>query len=462
MQIYNTLSKKKEDFIPQNKKVVKMYVCGPTVYNYFHIGNARAFLFFDVVRSYLKFLGYEVVYIQNITDIDDIIIAKAQKDNIDYIKITEKYIQAFFEDIKALNINPADVNPKATDFVSEMIDFISELIEKGYAYEVNGDVYFSVNKFKDYGKLSGKNLEDLQAGARVEAIAQKENPFDFTLWKKAKEDEPFWDSPWGIGRPGWHTECVVMSKKYLGSSFDIHGGGIDLIFPHHENEIAQAEALDGKPLSRYWMHNGFLNIDGDKMSKSLDNFFTARDILKTYDADTVRFFFLSKHYRSPIDYNKDILEESKSALNRFMEVFKKLPVYKEPCFKYIKPDVIEYRYQFLEAMNDDFNTAKALAVLFDLTKLAFVKDDDILNNEAANLLFELGSTLGFFSNIESLLSVKIDDKAEKLVLLLINIRDQAKKEKNYALADKIRNELKEIGIELRDKSNGVTVYELRS
>jgi len=476
MLIYNTLTNKKEEFIPIEKNKVKMYVCGPTVYNYFHIGNARPFLFFDVVRSYFKFIGYEVIYVQNLTDIDDKIIQKANEDKVEYFDITKKYIDAFFEDCKALGIAPADVNPKATEFINEMVDLIHDLIKKEYAYESNGDVYFSVSKIKHYGRLSGKNLSELQVGARIEANEQKRNPFDFTLWKKAKENEPSWDSPWGKGRPGWHTECIVMSNKYLGETFDIHGGGIDLIFPHHENEIAHSEALCGKPHANYWMHNGFVNIDGDKMSKSLNNFFTTRDVLKLYDADTIRFFFLSKHYRSPIDYNKEILEESKTAMNRFYEVFKKFPVHEltrpdivaaisnhhfrrgAACHTQMEIDIfIPIKEQFDHAMNDDFNTAKAIACLFDLAKIAFSQNhDNHINQVAAFLLYDLGLVLGFFKDLESKLSNKLGDKAEKLINLLIDLRNQAKKDKNFALADKIRDSLKDIGIELRDTPDGTT------
>ena len=452
MLIYNTLTGKKEEFIPIESNAVKMYVCGPTVYNYFHIGNARPFLFFDVVRNYFVYLGYETTYIQNITDIDDKIIAKSIEEGISYNDLTKKYIKAYYSDLAALNIDVADINPKATAFIPEMIELISFLIENGDAYENNGDVYFSVQNFKEYGKLSGKNLNDLQAGARIEANTQKKNPFDFTLWKKAKPNEPFWNSPWGNGRPGWHTECVVMSKSYLGETFDIHGGGVDLIFPHHENEIAQAEILDDKPLANYWMHNGFINIEGEKMSKSANNFFTVRDILKSYDADTIRFFFLSKHYRSPIDFNKDILEESKKAISRFYEVFKKYPVYNAGTCNYVD---LQIKQTFLDAMNDDFNTAKAIACLFDIAKIVFNNEYDAdKQRAAAHLLYELGSVLGFFRDIQEKLIKNIDEKAEQLILLLIDVRNMAKKEKNFMLADKIRNDLKALNIELRDTPSG--------
>jgi len=462
MRIYNTYSKKKENFIPIETNKVKMYVCGPTVYNYFHLGNARPFLFFDVVRNYFKFLGYETSYVQNITDIDDKIIQKAKEEEKDYSEITNRYINAFYDDLQALNIEFADKNPRATEFISEMIDLIILLLEKDAAYVSNGDVYFSVNKCESYGKLSGKNLDDLQAGIRVEANEQKKNPFDFTLWKKAKENEPAWDSPWGRGRPGWHTECVVMSKHYFGDKFDIHGGGVDLIFPHHENEIAQVVAIDTHPHANFWMHNGFLNIDGNKMSKSLDNFFTTRDILKVYEADVIRFFFLSKHYRSSIDYNKEILDESKSAINRFYEVFKKYPVYENPLLSEISDsdshgieEIHNFKKQFISAMDDDFNTAKAIASLFEMSNIVFNQSlDENTQKLAASVIYQLGTVLGFFKNISKNLANKIDDKTEKLIGLLISIRTQAKKDKNFGLADKIREELKSLGFDLRDTSNG--------
>lgn len=455
MKIYNSMTRQKEEFTPVNPGKVNLYACGPTVYNYFHIGNARPFLFFDVVRRYFKFLGYEVTYAQNITDIDDKIIDQAIKENTSFEDIAGRYTQAFFEDLKALNINYADFNPKATEFIPEMISIISELIEKGKAYESNGDVYFSVESTPSYGKLSGKNLEDLKAGARVEANTQKKNPADFTLWKKAKPGEPKWESPWGDGRPGWHTECVVMSKKLLGETFDIHGGGVDLVFPHHENEIAQAEAISGKPLANYWMHNGFLNIEGNKMSKSLNNFFTARDIMKKYDPEVIRFFFLSKHYRSPIDFNEEIIIESKSALSRFYSSFKHIDILN------ISAEMIDHVLceeavnTFKEAMNDDFNTAKAMAVLFDLTREIWNDQNSLVKKQtAAFVLKQLGQVLGFFSNLEERLSNNVDQIAEQLINLLIDYRIQAKKDKNYTLSDKIRNDLNELGIELQDTPNG--------
>ena len=461
MRVYNTMTRKKDEFVPVNAGKINMYACGPTVYNYFHIGNARPFLFFDVVRRYFTYLGYDVTYVQNITDIDDKIIEQANQEGSSFGDIAKRYTQAFFDDLKLLNINPADYNPKATEYIQQMIELIDILVKKGNAYEANGDVYFAVESIPTYGKLSGKNLEDLQAGARVEANTQKKNPADFTLWKKAKEGEPKWDSPWGEGRPGWHTECVVMSRKMLGQTFDIHGGGVDLVFPHHENELAQAYALDGRPLANYWMHNGFLNIDGNKMSKSLNNFFTTRDIMKKYDPEVIRFFFLSKHYRSPIDFNEDIIIESKKALANFYSVFKEVDILNLELDSIDKSAFISTVEAFKEAMDDDFNTAKALASLFDLAKEAKAKKNSIeVRQAAAVTLLELGKVLGFFSNLEKTLETSVDQHAEKLIELLISYRLDAKKEKNYALSDKIRKDLLELGIELQDTPQG-TIWKIK-
>jgi len=451
MKIYNTLTNKKEEFIPVNKGKVKMYVCGPTVYNYFHIGNARPLIFFDVVKKFFEFMGNEVTLVRNITDIDDKLINRSLEEKIPVAEIAEKYTKAFFDDCKALEINPADHHPKATEYINEMIELIKELEEKKFAYEVNGDVYFSVSKSKGYGKLSGKKLEDLQAGARVEANKQKKHPADFTLWKKAKPGEPKWKSPWGEGRPGWHTECVVMSRKLLGGTFDIHGGGIDLIFPHHENEIAQAEASNNQKLANYWMHNGYLNIEGEKMSKSLDNFFTARDILKKYDAEAIRFFFLSKHYRSPIDFNENIIKESKQAVKNFYNTIKNADYLniKDSEFEYTEVH-LKHKNNFITAMNDDFNTAKAISVLFDITK-AYNKTKD---SYFIHLLIELGNVLGFFFGMEEKLSNDLSDISGEFIELLISYRNRFKKEKNWEMADAIRNYLKEMGITLQDTPEG--------
>jgi cysteinyl-tRNA synthetase len=458
LKIYNTLSRKKEEFIPTTAGKVNIYSCGPTVYNYFHIGNARPFLFFDVVRHYFQFCEYEVTYVQNITDIDDKLIAQSLKEQVAVETIAGKYTKAFFEDLEALEIQKADIQPQATGFIQEMIALIKNLEEKGFAYEANGDVYFSVEQKKDYGKLSGKNINELRAGARVEENLQKRNAADFTLWKKAKPGEPKWQSPWGEGRPGWHSECVVMSQKFLGETFDIHGGGSDLVFPHHENEIAQAEASTGKPFVKYWMHNGYLNIEGEKMSKSLDNFFTARDILKKYKPEAIRFFFLSKHYRSPIDFNEAIVKESNAAVNGFYRVLRDIDFASFMHEQLVEnSEINEYIRDFKQAMDDDFNTAKAIAVLFDISKqITKPEHDSIIKKQFALLLFKLGRVLGFFHNIEEKLQQNVESLSENLIELLISYRLHFKQEKNWQMADKIRNDLENLGIILKDTKDGTT------
>jgi len=454
MKIYNSLSRKKEEFIPLEPGKIKMYVCGPTVYYYFHIGNARTFLFFDVVRRYFEFKGFEVIYVQNITDIDDKLINQSIKEKIPFSEIAEKYIKAFFDDIKALGLKEATFYPKATEYMNEMIDLIAKLEKKGFAYETNGDVYFSVNSFKDYGKLSGKKLDELKTGARVEENLQKRRPADFTLWKKAKPGEPSWQSPWGKGRPGWHTECVVISQKILGDSFDIHCGAVDLIFPHHENEIAQAEALSGKPFVNYWMHGGFLNISGEKMSKSLDNFFLTRDVLKKFDAEAIRFFFLSKNYRSSIDFSEDILQESAQAMKNLYSFLQQVDYlsFMNENSEYSE-NQIQLKNEFIYAMDDDFNTAKAIAVMFKIRNLlAHNKESEL--KQYAHLLVELGRVLGFFSNLEEILKQNLSDISEELIELLIKYRTIFKQEKNWNYADQIREELDKLGVKLKDTKTG--------
>jgi len=455
MKIYNTLNNRKEDFVPVTPNHVKMYVCGPTVYNYFHIGNARPLIFFDVVRNYLQYSGFDVTLVRNITDIDDKLIDQSIREEIPVKEIAEKYISAFYKDCEALEIAPADHHPHATKFIGEMIKLIRKLEKIEMAYEVNGDVYFEVNKAEGYGKLSGKKLEDLQAGARVQANQQKRNAADFTLWKTAKPGEPFWNSPWGKGRPGWHTECVVMSNKYLGDTFDIHGGGIDLVFPHHENELAQAEAINKKPLANYWMHNGYLNIDGKKMSKSLNNFFTARDILKKYSAEAIRFFFLSKHYRSPIDFNEQIIIESSQAVKTLYSALDEVDYLsfkdEEATYSEEQKQIIT---EFKTAMDDDFNTAKAISVFYKLAKTIKKCDSPEEQKNYTHLLVELGNVLGFFQDLENKLKKNLNETTEKLVELFINYRSDAKKDRNWQLADKIRNDLQSIGIELKDTAKG--------
>jgi len=453
MKIYNTLTRKKDEFIPVEEGKLKLYSCGPTVYNYFHIGNARPFLFFDVVRRYFEYIGYDVTYAQNITDIDDKLINQSIQEGIPVKKIADKYIKAFYDDLEALEIRRVDEQPKATEYIGEMIGLIKELESKGFAYESGGDVYFSVTSLPNYGKLSGKKIDDLRAGARVEANNQKKHAADFTLWKAAKPGEPKWGSPWGEGRPGWHTECVVMSRKLLDNTFDIHGGGTDLVFPHHENEIAQAEAANGKPLANYWMHNGYLNIEGEKMSKSLNNFFTTRDILKQYSAEAIRFFFLSKHYRSPIDFNESIIKESEQAVKKLHGILQSVNY-----FDFREEDNIdlnkgnEFRDKFREAMDDDFNTAKAIAVLFEISKL--IKISDPLYKVYAKTMVELGQVLGFFHNLEDKWGNDLNETAEKLIELFIQYRQDAKKNRDWATADKIRDDLLKLGIQLKDTPSG--------
>ena len=463
LRIYNTLTRQKEEFRPLEPGKVKLYACGPTVYNYFHIGNARAFLTFDVVRRYLEYKGFEVTYVQNITDIEDKIIAQSIEENISFSQIAEKYAQAFLEDVARLGTKPPHHQPKASDYMKQMIDFIQIQVDKDFAYESGGDVYFEVNKLPQYGQLSGKKTEDQKAGARVEENELKRHPADFTLWKASKPGEPSWDSPWGKGRPGWHTECVVMSKDLLGVPFDIHGGGTDLMFPHHENELAQALAVTGKPLANYWMHNGFLNIEGEKMSKSLKNFFTAREILDVYDAEAIRFFFLSKHYRSPIDFNRELIEESDKAVTNFYAALSDLDWLQIDSDSITVPASFgKYTSEFTEAMDDDFNSARALAVLFELT--AKIRSDAVLLTEKlqlAKVLIELGSVLGFFQNLPSRLSKSIDPVLLKKIETLVEQRNQARQNKDWAASDRLRDELIALGVEIKDTKDG-TVWKINN
>jgi len=455
MQLYNQSKRKKEEFIPITPGQVKIYACGPTVYNYFHIGNARAFIFFDVLRRYFEYRGYDVTYVQNITDIDDKIIAQAIEEQTSFEDIASKYIQAFLDDSQALGIKPPTHQPKATDVMPEIIELINALVEKGNAYEVNGDVYFDTASLPEYGSLSGKKTEDQMPGARVEENLQKRNPADFTLWKRSKPGEPFWQSPWGEGRPGWHTECVVMSRKYLGETFDIHGGGIDLIFPHHENELAQALALTGKPLANYWMHNGFLNVEGEKMSKSLKNFFNARDILEHHSPEAIRFFFLSKHYRSPIDFNREIIEESERAVENFYSSLKSIGFVENSIVE--DNSLSQAEQDFIAAMDDDINSAKAIAVLFDLNRQ--IRNEHLprtQREQAALMLVKLGRVLGFFQNLESILQDSVPDLSKQLMELILAYRAQARAKKDWAVSDRIRDDLAALGIEIKDTPEGCT------
>jgi cysteinyl-tRNA synthetase len=454
----------KEEFHPIEDAKVKMYVCGPTVYNYFHIGNARAFLVFDAFRSYLQSIGFEVTYVQNITDIEDKIINEAKKQHVVPSAIAEKYTEAFFDDLESLGIHRADFHPKATEFVNQMIDMIKILVEKGYAYVVDGDVYMDVHRVKDYGKLSGKSLDELRVGARVELNEKKRSPLDFALWKKAKSDEPFWESPWGKGRPGWHTECAVMANHYLGMPLDIHAGGSDLIFPHHENEIAQAESAYGKQFARYWMHNGFLNIEGEKMSKSLSNFLLAREIRKKYSKDAIRLFFLSKHYRSPMDFSLKLIEEAERAMQNMKDAFNML--------KYevgmVDSDLIEkdetfasLKNSFIKALNDDFNTPAGISVMFEISRAIkrILSQDKVTEADHkralqyAELLYQLGYSLRFFEEYKSS-SKRMDQLSQDLLHLLIEVRNILRAQKEWKIADFIRDRLKDQGIELIDKPDG--------
>ena len=460
MKIYNSLTRKKEEFVPLEPGKIKMYVCGPTVYNYFHIGNGRTFIVFDTIRRYMEYRGYEVNFIQNFTDIDDKMINKANEESTTVKEIGDKYICEYYKDADGLNIKRATINPRATEYISEIIEFVSGLIEKGYAYEVNGDVYFRTKKFEGYGQLIGQNLEDLQAGARINVDERKEDPMDFAIWKAQKPGEPAWECPWGLGRPGWHIECSCMAKKLLGDTIDIHAGGMDLAFPHHENEIAQSEALTGKKFANYWMHAAFLNVNNQKMSKSLNNFLTARDALKQYDADVIRFLMLSGHYRIQLNFSNDLLESAKASVERLYNAIGNLEnlisevkneKMTEEEVKYIE-SLDAYRQRYIEKMDDDFNTADAISVLFDLIRdinsNVGINSSKELCEKALELIRELGLPLG-------ILQKTTKGTLEEEVEALIAERQQARKDRNFALADKIRDELKARGIELLDTPQGV-------
>ena len=463
IRIYNTLSKKKEDFIPLEERKVRMYVCGPTVYNFIHIGNARPMIVFDTVRRYLEHKGYEVNFVSNFTDVDDKIIKKANEEGVSAEEISQRYIAECKKDMEGMNIMPATTHPLATQEIGGMIDMISELIDKGDAYAVNGTVYFRTRQFKDYGKLSHKNLDDLQAGNRsllVSGEDEKEDPLDFVLWKPKKEGEPYWKSPWGDGRPGWHIECSVMSKKYLGEQIDIHGGGEDLIFPHHENEIAQSESCSGKEFARYWMHNAFLNIDNRKMSKSLGNFFTVREISEKYDLQVLRFFMLNAHYRSPLNFSAELMESSKNALERIQTAVDNLKFLAEhasaqemtPEEAAKAEEAAKYEKAFDDSMDDDFNTADAIAAIFDLVKFANTTADEKSSKAYADALREKIQGL---CDIMGLITEKKEELLDEDIEKLIEERQAARKAKNFARADEIRAELLEKGIVLEDTREGV-------
>ena len=463
MKIYNTMSKKKEDFVPLEEGKVKMYVCGPTVYNFIHIGNARPMIAFDTVRRYFEYKGYDVNFVSNFTDVDDKIIKKAIEEGVTADEISKRYIAECKKDMEAMNIKPATKNPLATEEICGMVDMIQTLIEKGYAYEKNGTVYYRTRKFEGYGKLSHKNLDDLQSGGRTLLVTgedEKEDPLDFVLWKPKKEGEPAWESPWSEGRPGWHIECSEMSKKYLGEQIDIHAGGEDLIFPHHENEIAQSEAANGKEFARYWMHNGFLNIDNRKMSKSLGNFFTVREISEKYDLQVLRFFMLSAHYRSPLNFSAELMEAAKNGLERILTAAENLrflsgnagdgAMTEEEKELFARTE--EYVADFERAMDDDFNTADAIAAVFDLVKYINTTADGSRSREYLDSLYAHLQTL------TDVLGIIVDKEEEMLdadIEAMIEKRQAARKERNFALADQIRDELLAKGIILEDTREGV-------
>ena len=456
MKIYNTLTRKKEDFKPIQAGKALIYVCGPTVYNYIHIGNSRPMIVYDTLRRYLLYIGYDVKFVSNFTDIDDKIINRAKEENVPFTDITKKYIDAYLEDSYGLNLFESHtIHPKATECINEMIEFVKVLEEKGIAYNVDGNVYFDITKAKDYGKLSKKNIDDLRAGARIDISDEKKNPLDFALWKKRKDEtEPAWESPWGMGRPGWHLECSVMAKKYLGDTIDIHAGGEDLQFPHHENEIAQSECCNGKVFANYWMHNGMINIDNVKMSKSKGNFFTIKDIQKEYDLEVIRLWILSTHYRNPLNFSREVMEQTKNGLERMYNGKEHLERLLEICEEKEDEDIsklVELKKEFLDCMDDDLNTADAISKVYELIRYANTFDENTdlkVVKGAVKLLSDLTSVLGLLYKEED---DNLDEKVEKL----IKEREEARKNKDFKRADEIRDALKEMNIELKDTRNGV-------
>ena len=490
MRFYNTMSNKIEEFETIEKGKVKMYVCGPTVYNYIHLGNARPIIVFDTLARYFKYRGYDVTYIQNFTDVDDKIIKRANEEGISVKEVTEKYIKGFFEDIEPLNISDDIVRPKVTENMPEIIEIIKKLIDEGFAYEKDGNVFFEVKKFEEYGNLSNQKIDELEIGARVDIMEEKNNPLDFALWKRKKEGEPYWDSPWGQGRPGWHIECSAMAKKYLGDTFDIHGGGQDLVFPHHENEIAQSRCAYHGNFANYWLHNGFIQVNGDKMSKSLGNFFLLREILGKFPGNVVRLFILGTHYRKPINFSMDNMEDSRKTLknivtsmNNFSEIIEKFSGKGSHegevsdntgnnSTNEFKEKVNELDKKFMEAMDEDMNTPQALAVIFDQIKETKKFSVNISNGEEAEALNysynslrkKLEEVLGIMLFMEDEnKNFKNNDKLTgNLIELLIKLRADARKEKNFKLSDEIRDNLKELGIEIQDNKDGTTGYTMQS
>ena len=494
MRFYNTMSNKIEEFKTIEDGKVKMYVCGPTVYNYIHLGNARPIIVFDTLARYFKYSGYDVTYIQNFTDVDDKIIKKSNEEGISVEQVTEKYIEGFFEDIKPLNISDDIIRPKVTENIPEIIEIIKKLINEGFAYEKDGNVFFEVKKFEEYGHLSNQKIDELEIGMRVNVMEEKNNPLDFALWKRKKEGEPYWDSPWGQGRPGWHIECSAMARKYLGDTFDIHGGGQDLIFPHHENEIAQSRCAYHGNFANYWLHNGFIQVNGDKMSKSLGNFFLLREILGKFPGNVVRLFILGTHYRKPINFSMDNIEDSRktlknivTAMNGFSEIIEKFSD-KVPhkgeisdntvnngennSINEFRKKVDELDRQFIEAMDEDMNTPQALAAIFDQLKETKKFSVNISNLEKVEALQYSYNSLK--KKIEDVLGIAIimeeenknfknnDKLTGNLIELLIKLRADARKEKNFKLSDEIRDNLKELGIEIQDNKDGTTDYTIQS
>mgnify|MGYP004554455889 FL=1 len=456
MKLYNTLTRKKEEFKTIVPGEVKMYSCGPTVYNYFHLGNARPFIVFDCLRTFLEYRGYKVTFVQNFTDVDDKLINKAREEGCTVGEIAEKYIAEYYKDAAALGIKKATLHPRATENIDVIIETVQRLIDKGYAYETGGDVYFSVHKFKDYGKLSHQPLEDLESGVRKELDDKKRDPMDFALWKARKSDDEIgWESPWGIGRPGWHIECSAMVNRYLGKTIDIHSGGFDLIFPHHENEIAQSECANDAPFAHYWLHNGFINVNNEKMSKSLGNFFTVRDIAQKYDYEVIRFFMLSAHYRSPINFCDELMDAAKSGLERIYNCIDNLSFIREKAKDGeagadVKEKMAEFKKKFIDAMEDDLNTADAIAAIFEMVRFSNSLENPTKGDIdlAKNTILETGGVLGLLQNTDK---GSLDDEIEAL----IKERNEARKNKNWALADKIRDDLKARGIALLDTPDGV-------